>query len=138
VALDLHGNVWVSNFSAIRGVYSFSEVASNGTVLLNKQSTGNLGSPGGAAVDAGGQFWIANYTGNSITEIAGNDAPVAAGTALSPAGFGQDAGLFLPFSLALDQSGNVWVSNQAGNSLTMFFGLATPTATPMAPTPHAP
>jgi hypothetical protein len=43
-----------------------------------------------------------------------------------------------PFALALDPSGNVWVSDENANQVVMFFGLATPTATPVGPTPTAP
>ena len=145
--LDLHGNVWTTNFTGIGNpaVYTFSEVAPDGTVLLNEQSGGGLFAPGNGAIDAGGKFWVANYYGvagaayGSFTEIAGNDGAAPPGTPLSPStGFGLDAAMSLAYALAPDPSGNLWVSIRNGDSLRMFFGIATPTATPAGPLPAAP
>ncbi len=147
VALDLAGNIWATNYypTGIPPAYSFSEVSPNGTVLINKKGGGGLYSPGGGVIDAGGQFWVANYYGSNgaaygtISEIAGNSTSVLAGTALSPAtGLGRDAQMSLAYTLAPDASGNLWVAVRNGNSLRMFFGLATPTATPATPIPQAP
>jgi hypothetical protein len=43
-----------------------------------------------------------------------------------------------PYALAVDASGNIWISNEAGNNLVMFFGMAAPTRTPRPPVPVAP
>ena len=146
VNVDLDGNVWAGNYSTVGSgtSYGFSEVSSAGTVLINQQTGGGLNNPIGSAIDAGGQFWAANEDSStvgygSISEIAGNHASVAAGTALSPAGgLGLDAAMLEPYAIAADASGNVWVSDQSGDAVVMFFGLATPTATPATPVPTAP
>ncbi len=147
VALDLEGNVWATNYYpvGIPPTYSFSEVSAGGAVLINKKSGAGLYSPGGGAIDAGGQFWVANYYGSNgaeygtISEIAGNNTSVPVGTALTPTtGLGKDAQMSLAYTLAPDASGNIWVAVRNGNSLRMFFGLATPTATPATPIPQAP
>jgi len=49
-----------------------------------------------------------------------------------------DANLDFPFSLAPDRSGNIWVSNEHNDSIVMFFGIASPTVTPIQPAPSAP
>jgi hypothetical protein len=97
------------------------------------------------AVDAAQNVWFTNLLGASITEIAGNGTAAGAGTALSPSvgtygvgGYGLDASLHAPFGIAPDRSGNVWVSNENVNAITMFFGLASPTVTPLQPVPTAP
>lgn len=145
VKLDRHGNVWAGNNDpGAFGAYTFSEVAPNGAVLLPEQSGGGLNEPMGTAIDAGGQFWVANEISSlvgygSISEIAGNDTSVAAGTALSPAGgLGLDAAMLEPYAIAADASGNLWVTDESASTLVMFFGLATPTATPATPVPAAP
>lgn len=147
VVLDKHANVWATNYFPVgrNSAFTFSEVSPAGSVLLGLQGGGGLNSPGGAAIDAGGQFWVANYDGadgtpyGTLSEFAGSDTAVAAGTALSPAsGLGLDAGMSRAYAVAPDASGNLWVSVRNGNSLRMFFGLATPTATPAAPLPQAP
>ena len=152
VALDLEGNVWVTNFDPVghTPAYTFSEVTATGTVAIHEESGAGLYSPGGGAIDAGGQFWVANYYGSggakfgTISEIAGNNTSVPAGTALTPStGLGKDAQMSLAYTLAPDASGNLWVTVRSSNaqgifSLRMFFGLATPTATPATPIPQAP
>ena len=139
VALDPQGNVWVTNHNLdSSSQYTISEVSSAGTVLIDQENTAGIYAPGGAAVDAGGQFWIANYYANSISEVAGNTSSVPAGTGLSPFPYGKDANLGEPYAIAPDASGNLWLSNRTSNSVTMFFGLATPTATPATPRPSLP
>ena len=138
VALDPQGNVWVTNFGLVDNQYTFSEVSSTGQVLIKSQYVDGLSTPGGAAVDAGGQFWVLNYHSGSLVGIAGNSTTVPVGTALSPHPLGLDADMIEPYSVAPDPSGNLWVSNRALNNVVMFFGLATPTATPLAGRPVAP
>ena len=106
---------------------------------------GGIDHPEVVAVDAAQNAWFTNIDNNSITEIAGNGGPVAVGTGLSPStgvygtgGFGLDAGLAEPFSIIPDRSGNLWISNRAQVAVTMFFGLAAPTVTPLQPVPTAP
>ena len=138
VALDPQGNVWVTNFGLINGEYTFSEVSSTGKIIIQDQTVPGLSTPGGAAIDASGQMWVLNYHAGSFLGIAGNTSAVAAGTGLSPIALGKDANLVEPYTIAPDASGNLWVSNRALNSVVMFFGMATPTATPATPRPSAP
>lgn len=138
VALDPQGNVWVTNFGLIGGKYTFSEVSSTGTILMQDKTVPGLSTPGGAVVDAGGQFWVLNYHDGSFLGIAGNSNTLPAGSGLSPAALGKDASLVEPYRIVTDASGNLWVSNRAQNSVVMFFGLATPTTTPAAGRPVAP
>ena len=141
VATDAMGNVWVSNY--LDG--SFSEVASTGTILLKRQTGGGLTYPQAVAVDAGQNVWFANFDGGAITEIAGYAGAVSAGTPISPTtgvygdgGYGLDNAMVEPASAAPDRSGNIWVANGGEDNVVMFFGLATPTVTPVQPVPTAP
>ena len=138
IALDPQGNVWVTNFLPTSGQYTFSEVSSTGKILIQEQAVPGLSTPAGAAVDAGGQLWVLNYHSGSFIGIAGNSTTVPVGTGLSPIALGKDANLLEPFAIAPDPSGNLWVSNRAMNNLVMFFGMATPTATPATPRPSQP
>jgi streptogramin lyase len=127
LAIDRHGNTWVANFYG----NSVSELSAAGGVLSNGYTGGGLLRPQGIAVDGKGNVWVANYHGNSITELEGADS-TSPGSAVSPAGgFGQAAGLSLPFALAIDPSGNLWVSNFAGNTVTESIGVAAPVKTPL-------
>ena len=137
VAVDSLGNAWISNFYG----GSVSELASDGSIKVDNVTDGGLenNAPSGIAVDAGQNVWIANYYGANFSEIAGNSARPGAGTAVSPStGYGLDAKLSLPFTIAPDAGGNLWISNFGNSTLTMFFGLASPTKTPLLPSPTAP
>ncbi len=138
LAVDPQANVWIANTLPSGNNFTFSEVSNTGALRITEQSAGGLVTPGGAAIDAAGQFWVTNYYDGSFTEIAGNNAGVPAGMGISPFAFGKDAALLQPFAIAPDSSGNVWISNRVRNSLVMFFGLATPTATPAPSLPSAP
>jgi streptogramin lyase len=132
LAIDQKGNVWVANFQGD----SISEISGTGTVLSNGGYTSaSLVDPDDIAIDGAGTVWVSNYRGHSLTELAGSTAS-APGTVLSPAGgLGSDAGLLEAYSLAIDASGNLWVSNEGSktegsNFLTEFIGLAAPVRTP--------
>jgi hypothetical protein len=128
VAIDQGGNVWVANYFG----NSISEVSSAGAVLLNGQTGGGVDHPQGIAIDGAGKVWVGNLQKKTVSEFSGATSTMP-GTPLSPAaGLGTDAQLGSPFAVAIDLSGNVWVSNSNGaNTVTTFVGLATPVKTPL-------
>jgi streptogramin lyase len=128
VAVDQGGNVWVANYFG----NSISEVSSAGAVLLNGQTGGGVDHPQGIAIDGAGKVWVGNLQKKTVSEFSGATSTMP-GTPLSPAaGLGTDAQLGSPFAVAIDLSGNVWVSNSNGaNTVTTFVGLATPVKTPL-------
>ena len=137
LAIDQLGNVWVNNYYG----NSVSEISSAGVVLANGSYTGGgIDHPQGIAIDGAGNVWIANYRSPSITELAGAAAiGVTTGTALSPsAGFAPEAALSEAYAIAVDASGNLWISNFGSNTLTEFVGLASPVRTPSIGLPKAP
>jgi streptogramin lyase len=141
VATDKLGNAWVSNFYGDT-LSEISPAANTSAVTMTASGGGMDGNaPSGIAVDAGQNVWVANYYGANFTEIEGSSstATPAVGAAISPSsGYGLDANLLEPFSITPDAAGNLWVSNYGNSKLTMFFGMATPTVTPLLPAPAAP
>jgi hypothetical protein len=140
VATDAYKNLWVANELDD----TFSEVADDGTALLQKVSGGGVQGPIHVAVDAAQNVWFANFE-SSIAEIAGHGGSLAAGTSISPStgahgagGYGLDAGIGEPNYIAPDPSGNLWLADYARNTVVMFIGLAAPTKTPIQPTPATP
>jgi streptogramin lyase len=134
IAVDQGGNVWVANYYG----NSISEVSSSGTAELSAITGGGVDHPQGIVVDGGGTVWVTNFLGNSLSEISGASSS-AAGTFLSPStGFGTDASILQPYGLAIDASGNIWVSNFGNSTLTEFIGVATPVKTPMVGPPQQP
>lgn len=143
VATDKDGNVWVTNY----WTSSVSEISPSQSVVLNQLSVAGVNSPSSLIVDGRQNIWTANYHGSSISALAGNYNAAPAGSSISPdadpnnniaGGFGLDANLIEPFSLAADNSGNLWVANHAQDNVVMFFGLAAPTTTPVSPVPSLP
>ncbi len=135
LAIDQLGNVWVANYYG----NSISEVSASGAVLANGPYTGGgIDHPQGIAIDGAGNVWIANYRGPALTELAGA-ASATPGALLSPAsGLGPDAALLEAYAIAVDASGNLWISNFGSNTLTQFIGLAEPVRTPLLGLPAAP
>jgi hypothetical protein len=135
LAIDQLGNVWVGNYYG----NSVSEISSAGVVLANGTFTsGGLDHPQGIAIDGSCNVWVANYRSPSITELAGAGS-ASPGAALSPSGgLGPDANLLEAYAIAVDASGNLWISNFGSNILTQFVGLAAPVRTPLIGPPEAP
>lgn len=108
-----------------------SEISGAGTVLTSGGFTSaSVDDPDDIAIDGAGTVWICSFWGLSVTELAGSSSS-APGAVLSPVGgLGADAGLLEAYSLAIDASGNLWVSNKDSNTLTEFIGLAAPVRTP--------
>jgi hypothetical protein len=144
MATDSAGDLWVADYLGggdSRGAFAeiTTDVHGNASASISGAQVGGINHPEGVAVDANQNVWFSNKVINSITEIAGIAGAPAVGTALSPyTGFGRDASLGQPFTIAPDRSGNVWVSNTGLDTVTMFFGLASPTLTPLQPVPVAP
>jgi streptogramin lyase len=126
------GHVWTANYTS--STVSELQLNNDGsvTVVSTGYSGGGLSRPNVIAVDGAGNVWVANYGGNTITELQGANT-TNPGKAISPAaGFGQDAHLERPYGLAIDASGNIWVSNFGSSTITQFIGVATPVKTPLA------
>ena len=60
---------------------------------------------------------MANYAGGSVSELSGAQSN-SPGSARSPAGGFVAKGLVQPFAVAIDPSGNLWVSNFGNDTLT--------------------
>ena len=128
IAIDQRGFVWVANYMGD----SISQLASDGTVISSGYSDGkaSIWHPQGIAIDGSGHVWIANYLGGSITELAGSTAASPGQILSSTAGYARDAGLVEPYAVAIDASGNLWITNFFTNTLTEMVGIATPVKTP--------
>jgi streptogramin lyase len=81
-------------------------------IALNlKPDGGHLDGPYGVAVDASGNPWVTNETGNTVTELSSSGG--LAGS-FDPVGANFDE----PIAIAIDASGKAWVANFTGNTVT--------------------
>jgi len=135
VALDSAGNAWTANYYG----EGLSMVSAAGVLTVDNVTTGGVYKPNSVFVDGAQNVWTANYRGASISSFAGIGSTSSVGTARSPStGWGLDANLLEPFAVRGDAAGNLWVSNYGNDDVVMFFGLATPTKTPVFNTPSLP
>jgi streptogramin lyase len=136
IAIDVSGGIWgLQNFGV-------TKVSKAGTAISPSGGFAGGGAyfPNAIAIDGDGNVWVANDLNNthgSISEFSNS------GVALSPpsglAGVGTTAptgisieGLANPTGIAIDGSGNVWVSNENGGYAVEFIGAAAPVVTPLA------
>jgi hypothetical protein len=136
VASDGSGNLWIAD-QHFHGVWEFTPSGAAGT--YSSKPFSNAAAPGtkakAVAIDGAGHKWIANnpllspfYP--SITELSADGT-----TNLSPSdGFGfqvNAASVMGAYALAIDGSGNVWVTDGA-NNIIEYVGAAAPTLNPIA------
>ena len=135
VAVDQSNNVWVANYFG----NSVCLVSSAGTVVSpGYTASATIQHPQGIAIDGSGNVWVANFRAAYLTELTGATAP-SPGQALSPAaGWAPDSGLTEAYALAIDASGNIWVTNFYASTLEEYVGLAAPVKTPLSGIPKAP
>jgi hypothetical protein len=134
LAIDQSGYIWAANYYSD----SVSRISSDGAVVSSNITGGGIVHPQGTAVDGSGNIWIANFRGPSLSQLAGS-ASSNPGQPLSPAaGWAPDAALLEAFAVAIDASGNIWITNFGNDTLTEFVGLAVPVKTPAIGPPQIP
>jgi sugar lactone lactonase YvrE len=140
IAVDQRGYVWVSNYYGD----SVGQLSSAGAIVSGGYTAEGLFHPQGIAVDGAGSIWVANVrsaagaASPTLAQLAGSSTS-SAGRPLSPqGGWLADAGMLVPYSVAIDASGNLWISNSGNNTITEVIGMAPPVRTPLNGPPQAP
>jgi hypothetical protein len=145
-AVDSQNNVWVVNYFS----NTATELQPDGTVAgVYELPHGTI--PWGNAVDGSDRVWIAGFVRPAVVLLCGANTSACppgstTGALLSPRlGFRSKA--FQHFtSIQIDQSGNVWLSNNwsqlvppvGGTGIAELIGAATPVCTPLQPLPAKP
>lgn len=126
IAIDPPGNVWVAN--------SGTQAAPGNTVTMINPTNGTTTNytvgtgPHSVAIETSGNVWVTNFgttvsAGNTITELVFNskgnnyNLTLPANTLTLPYTVGNH-----PEGIAIDFSGNVWVTNYTDNTLTVWKG----------------
>lgn len=127
-AIDSAGNVWLANQTSI------SKISHTGAALSPSAgyTGGGLSSPVAVALDGFGNVLVlnGNYQGN-VSPTRSLSMFTGSGNAYSPSTGYKSQFFQYPTGVAVDGSGNVWVSD-AGMGAVVFVGLAIPTYTPLA------
>ncbi|MES2388493.1 MAG: T9SS type A sorting domain-containing protein [Bacteroidota bacterium] len=127
MVFDGMGNMYVAN----TGRNQITKITPGGAVLnfagngISLSGDGNAGTagfnnPAGIAIDAAGNIYVADRLGNTIRKIspAGVTVTLAgSGLAGSADGAGTAASFNKPADLALDASGNIYVSDSGNNAI---------------------
>lgn len=166
IAADSQGNMWIANSGFVDVPCPDLNLPPNPTVgsltLLRRTGApapgspftgGGLTTPWGVAVDGNDNVWVANFSGQRVSEFCGTHPAhcppgTRTGQPLSPSrGYGFD-GLVRNTGIQIDPSGNVWVANNwktipnpaknpGGYQLVAFIGMAKPIRTPLIGPPRA-
>jgi streptogramin lyase len=111
LAVDSGHNAWVANQA---GLLPVSKISADGSIVTNYDCDCNGAS--GIAIDQKDNVWVANYYGDSISEV--NSCGTLELDAI------QGGGVKHPQGIAVDGNGTVWVTNYLGNSLSEVSGAA--------------
>jgi sugar lactone lactonase YvrE len=107
IAIDAAGDAWVANQASPSNntVYDVTELSPTGSFLSGTSgyTTASLNEPYGIAIDLGGNAWVTNFTGSSVTKLS------PSGSNLSAAGY--TGTLNEPNSVAIDAGGDAWVTS---------------------------
>ncbi len=123
IAIDPTGDVWVVD----TGTSAVTKLEPSGPqvtqVWTSASSADGLEYPAAIAVDAAGTGWVAGSGGVS--------ALGSTGTLLTPNNALTGGEIYGANGVAVDASGDVWVTDSNNNLVTEFIGAAVPTVTPL-------
>ena len=154
-SIDANGNGWIPNQASAGLVYEFAPGGGSPTTLDSSNTGADLTWTFGSAVDGNGNIWLTNRCGgygactnttgtNTIVELNGGNTPGSADLAISPptnyipeAQYPATATSFTTMlddslNLAIDPSGNVWITNYIGSAVVELVGAAAPVVTPLS------
>jgi sugar lactone lactonase YvrE len=168
IAVDSRGYVWVANSGKVPApcpVQLENLTPEKGSAILIKPNGelartqpiegAGMTTPWGIAVDGDDNVWVANFSGQRLSELCGTRPKLcppgkrSTGASISPrkAGYGFD-GLVRNTGVAVDPSGNVWLTNNwkqaaiqanpGGYQIVAFLGLAAPVKAPLIGPPERP
>ena len=133
VTTDSAGNVYIADWTnnvvrkVAAGTGVITTVAGNGTAGYSGDggaaTSAQLNGPTGVAVDTAGDLFIADQANNRVREVAAATGVITTVAGNGTAGFSGDGGaatsaaMYSPTDLALDSTGNLYISDNANNRI---------------------
>lgn len=148
LAIDFEGNAWVPSYFG----NTVTEIHPRGTVAGVFKLPGR-NTPWSVAIDGAGRVWVANFLVPGVELLCGAEKSAcppgsSTGEVLSPRPYGfRSESMQHLTSVQIDQSGNVWLSNNwakiakppvGGDGVVELIGAAVPVCTPMVGLPAKP
>lgn len=130
ITLDPRGQVWVGNFgfqdppcASQRDAARHDSVSAfrpDGTPISGPlgYTSGGISWPQGTVSDRQGNIWIANCGNDSVTMLPGGDPDRAVNIPLGPTPRPHDPQM-KPFGAAVGLDGNVWITNNRSNTVSV-------------------
>ncbi|HEY5332985.1 MAG TPA: hypothetical protein VIJ21_05500 [Solirubrobacterales bacterium] len=173
IAGDMNGYMWVSNSKWVvapctnqipakqaseeagKGGGDVTLIKPNGQLASAQPIKSGIVNPWGITVDGDDNVWVANFSGQRLTELCGTDprncppGKRRTGAPISPekTGYGFD-GLVRNTGVIVDPSGNLWLANNwkraavqtnpGGYQIVAYLGLAAPLKQPQIGAPEGP
>ncbi|MHB1865696.1 MAG: Vgb family protein [Candidatus Saccharimonadales bacterium] len=119
LAIDESGNIWITNGLQSNSVTELKKAS--GYSAASALNVPGFDGTGGIAVDQAGNIWVPSFYGNAMIELpyAAVSAPNATAASIDASAIviaGGSTGFSNPTMAAVDQAGNVWVTNTSYTS----------------------
>lgn len=143
VAVDSVGNLYIADEfnNRVRKVTAdgiITTVAGNGTAKFagdgGPATESSLNYPGGVALDSAGNLYIADTHNNRIRKVDSETGVISTVAGSGVLGYAGDGGsataakLYYPVSVAIDDSGDLYIADSYNNRIRKVTGIATPGA----------
>ncbi len=133
IAVDQNGNVYVSDNNRIRKITlstgTINTIAGNGSQGFSGDggpaTNAQLNLPSGIAVDPQGNVYFSDFANNRVRKISATTGTITTYAGNGTAAFSGDggpatgAGIYYPRGLALDMSGNLYVSDYGNHRIRL-------------------
>jgi streptogramin lyase len=135
ISIDSNAAAWVSvqNSNQVDKITIQNGNGNVNVTTLTSNTTGaTFSEPFSSTVDGLGNIWVTNRTGNSIAELTNAGVAISPIKNYEPISFALNNSLNDPLNVAIDGSGDVWISNYGGQAVVEMIGAAAPVQTPLS------